>query len=602
MIAGATRGGGGPYIVRHLLTQGLAGIELGANEYVEITGGRGLLADDLDGMVRELTARGAHGRTDRPLIHVHADPPPGRDWTAAEWKRWWSLYEAEFDLADRPFVEVTHRKHGREHKHRLYLAVRADGSVVNLSHEYARREKLSRIAEHETGAAFVLGRHNRAVHQRLLEEGRDDVAAAMSAAGLLKASRPEALSPGARQQAERTGMDIVSVDAAVLAAWQVSDGGPALVAALRAAGLRLVMGTKEVLVADGAGRLHPNPLGKLLGRASKAAGLERIGAAEVRQRLKGIEVPSHHDHVIAGEWHVEESEQHRGRPGGSGGDGEAGEAEGGGREWDDPTDLCSDGRGSELGRLAPAPRPAGVENAAGDRLAHGDQRIPGPLRAKALRDRSDAGRLGRALENHTGDIKDLTAKLRRGPPPALPVSVRGVRLVSQDTSEGRRGRRAVWIAVQLRNAYDTGWLPPSVADRIVKVQIDADARAVILTLITGTLLVDRLDRIEIVGRADDIAIAEITEAVHRRGWDTVTVEGDLNFRVSAAKSLYALEPPVNVLQSPLSEFELAEIDDARPSHPTSSPPAFTPPGSDRRAGPGGSWQPGSGEMTNGMER
>ena len=160
-------------------------------------------------------------------------------------------------------------------------------------------------------------------------------------------------------------------------------------------------------------------------------------------------------------------------------------------------------------------------------------------------------------------------------------------MVSQDTAERHRARRAVWIAVQLRAAYDTGWLPPSVADRIVKVQINAEARAVILTLVTGTLLVDRLDRIEIIGRADEIAITEITEAVRRRGWRNVEVQGDMEFRVAAAKALYAMEPPVHVLQGPLSEFELAEIDDARALRPTFAPPALTPLGSDRRAGPGG---------------
>lgn len=591
MIAGATRGDGGPYIVRHLLTLGLAGIEPGANDTAEVTDSCGLLADDLDGMVRELAARGAHGRTDRPLIHVHADPPPGRDWTPVQWVRWWALYEAEFDLADRPFVEVTHRKHGREHRHRLYLAVRADGSMVNLSHEYARREKLSRIVEHETGAPFVLGRHNRAVHQRLLEEGRDDVAAAMSAAGLLEASRPEALSPGARQQAERIGMDTASVDAAVLGAWQASDNGTSLVAALAAAGLHLVMGTKDILVADEAGRLHPNPLARLLGRVSKAAGIDRIGAAAVKRRLDGVDIQLNRDHVIAGGQHavIEENQYDGGHPRGTGGRDEAGPPEGDRHEGHEPADVRGARGGGELGRPSPAARPAGGrvadQTAAGP--ADGGRRIPDPLRAKALRDRGDTGRLGRALENRTSDIEELTTKLRRGPPPAQPVTVRRMRLVSQDTSERRLAHRAVWIAVQLRNAYDTGWLPPSVADRIVKVRVDAAARAVILTLITGALLVDRLDRIEIIGQADDIAVDEIVEAVRRRGWGTVEVEGNMEFRVAAAKALYAMEPPVHVLNSPLSEFELAEIDDARALRPTFTPPALTPPGSDRRAGPGG---------------
>ncbi len=564
MISGATRGDGGPYIVSHLLTQGMSGIEPGANDEAVISGRRGLLADGLDGMVREMVARGAHGRTDRPLIHVHADPPPGRDWSAAEWQRFWSLYETEFDLTDRPFSEVTHRKHGREHRHRLYLAVRADGTVVNLSHEYARREKLSRIVEYETRAPFVLGRHNRAVHQRLMREGREDVAAAMAGAGLLEASRPEALSPGARQQAERAGMDTLAVDAAVLAAWQASDNGASLVTALTAAGLHLVAGTKEVLVADRDGRLHPNPLGKLLGRVSKAAGLDRVAAGEVRARLAGVAILKHRDDVIAGDHDgVRKDEHDRRRAGSSERDGEAGEAEAGRRVGDDLADLRGDDRGCEH-RLPPSAAGRagrGIQDTAGDRPADRDRRVTGTERAAALRDRGDAGRVGRALgRGGTNEIRLLTARLRLGPDSAASVSTCTIRLA--DGVPDRKGRRAAWIAVQLRQAYDTGWLPPSVADRIVRVKVDEQAKAVVITLLSGTVLVDRRDRIDVVGRTDDMAVEELAEAVLRRGWDAVLVEGEPEFRVAVARRLAALRPPVRVVDNPLSEYEIAEILDA----------------------------------------
>lgn len=603
MIVGATRGDGGPYIVRHLLTQGIGAIEPGANDTAEITASRGLLSEDLDGMVRELVARGRHGRTDRPLIHVHADPPPDQDWISVQWGRWWSLYEDEFDLADRPFVEVTHHKHGREHRHRLYLAVRADGAIVNLSHEYARREKLSRIAEYETGSRFVLGRHNRAVHRRLLEEGRENVAAAMAAAGLLDAPRPEAVSPQARQQAERTGMDLATVDAAVLLAWQASDGGPALVAALAAAGLHLVMGTKEVLVADRDGRLHPNPLGKLLGRVSKAAGLDRVAAREVRARLAGLLIPGCHDHVIAGGHDgVRKDEHDRGRAGSPGRGDEAGAAEGGGRVGDDAPDLRGDGRGGKLRRAVEAPGPArgGVEDTAGDRLADRDRRIPGQERAAALRDRGDAGRVGRALgRDGTDEIRLLTARLRLGPNPAAAVTARTIRHAVGVPD--RKARRAAWIAIQLRQAYHTGWLPPSVADRIDRVKIDEQANAVVITLLSGTLLVDRRDRVDVIGRADDMAVEELAEAVRRRGWDTVVVEGDQEFRVAISRRLAALRPPVHVVANPLSEFEIAEILDAgSPALPPASSPLAPSPRRGRPQGGGERLVPAPGGPRHGL--
>lgn len=60
-----------------------------------------------------------------------------------------------------------------------------------------------------------------------------------------------------------------------------------------------------------------------------------------------------------------------------------------------------------------------------------------------------------------------------------------------------------------------------------------------------------------------MAISEIVEAVRRHGWPSVTVDGDMDFRVAATKALLALEPPVRVVASILSEFEEAEIEDAR---------------------------------------
>ena len=130
--------------------------------------------------------------------------------------------------------------------------------------------------------------------------------------------------------------------------------------------------------------------------------------------------------------------------------------------------------------------------------------------------------------------------------------------------DGRRRRR---LAATMREAYDLGWVPESVLVRLRDVRVEADA--VVLTLVTGSRIVDRRDRVEIVGRVDDVAISEIVEAVRRHGWPSVTVEGDMDFRVAAAKALLALEPPVRVEGSVLSEFEEAEIEDGRA---TSAPP------------------------------
>ena len=126
-------------------------------------------------------------------------------------------------------------------------------------------------------------------------------------------------------------------------------------------------------------------------------------------------------------------------------------------------------------------------------------------------------------------------------------------------TDGRRRRR---LAATMREAYgDLGWVPESVVVRLQDVRVEADA--VVLTLVTGSRIVDRRDRVEIVGRVDDVSVAEIVEAVRRHGWPSVTVEGDMGFRVAATKALLALDPPVRVEGSVLSEFEEAEIEDAR---------------------------------------
>ena len=113
------------------------------------------------------------------------------------------------------------------------------------------------------------------------------------------------------------------------------------------------------------------------------------------------------------------------------------------------------------------------------------------------------------------------------------------------------------------------------------IDVDRERRAVILTLRSGTRLIDRLDRIDVVSNADDVAVDEMTEAVRRRGWDAVEVYGDLAFRRATALRLQLLEPPVAVADSPLTEVDDAETERLRraraPDSISSSQLARTPP-------------------------
>ena len=286
MIAGATRGAGGPALGRHLASAGM-------NEHVITGESRGLMSEDIGDQVAELTRLGSHARTQAPVYHVHADPPEGRPWDDADRARYWELFEKEFGLERQPFASVVHVKGGREHEHRAYLRTRPDGTAIRLDHDFARREKLSRIMEHERGEPFTRGAHNRTVITALKKDGREDVADAMRAAGLHEGPRARAgLSPTDRAQQERTHVAKAAVAAAALAAWRQSDTGPALLHALAAQGLRLAAGDKPGLavVLDGAGGAHS--LARLLAQASKAEGGARLPAADVAARLDGMVLPT----------------------------------------------------------------------------------------------------------------------------------------------------------------------------------------------------------------------------------------------------------------------------------------------------------------------
>ena len=59
-----------------------------------------------------------------------------------------------------------------------------------------------------------------------------------------------------------------------------------------------------------------------------------------------------------------------------------------------------------------------------------------------------------------------------------------------------------------------------------------------------------LDRIDVVGTADDVGISELVEAVRCRGWISVRVYGGPKFRRAAAMLLQGLELPIAVADSP----------------------------------------------------
>ena len=142
------------------------------------------------------------------------------------------------------------------------------------------------------------------------------------------------------------------------------------------------------------------------------------------------------------------------------------------------------------------------------------------------------------------------------PLPSAPLRYWAVRRV--ETSPDREVRRRRWVARCLRQAYDLDWVPETIAARIRAVDWHAESQALILSLDTGTRLVDRHDRIDVVGPADDVAIAELVACVSRRGWEAVTVYGDAAFRAAATRAL--LEAGIAVTDAPAARPEAAGPD------------------------------------------
>lgn len=382
MISGAMRGQGeGDALARHLMKP--------ENDEVLVIPARGLGSPNIRGQIQELRALSLGGRTDKPIYHLHVDPEDLIPDNAGARARWWFLFEREFGLTQQPYCGVEHYKRDRRHEHRVYSLVRPSGQVVDLAHDFVRREKVSRIVEFEFGAPAVRSKHARAIERALREDGRHDVADWLAASGTLEAECPVArATPQERLIEERTGVPLDDLRAAALAAWQASSDGEGFLAALRARGLDLRQGRSGPVVVDRTGTAHLAT--RLIGAAARRQDGSRIPAAAVRDRLAGLTLKDH------GDDHGQDRRAHdRGQvaqaPGGGPRDG-AGAGRDAGRavaHRDDTGAHADRGRpvggrvGDALDRIAARP---------GQALIRGRLRLMGPARNRELADAFDCVR------------------------------------------------------------------------------------------------------------------------------------------------------------------------------------------------------------------
>lgn len=305
----ATRGSGGPRLARHLLN----GHD---NEQVIHRPGRGLMADDLESQINEIRLLGRGARTTRTLLHINLNPsiqltPEQRQEFES---RWWAAMEAEFGLQEAAYAEVQHHKHGRWHTHRAYDLTCGGLRLVNISHDFARRQRILAEVAYAMGLDCPPIAHPRKVIRALEKMGKPEIAQHVRdtwrkeerLAAAVASSSPgtppvpvsaEAaplivapISPRERMQEARTGVRKKDVAAAVVAAWDMSDDGASFAAALRAQGFRLGTGDKVPTVLDAAGGSHA--VGRLLASGLKAAGRDSKGMqAAGTNRLKEVELP-----------------------------------------------------------------------------------------------------------------------------------------------------------------------------------------------------------------------------------------------------------------------------------------------------------------------
>ncbi|MEO0374331.1 MAG: hypothetical protein AAF329_06790 [Cyanobacteria bacterium P01_A01_bin.17] len=199
----------------------------------------------------------ASPQTEKHLYHASINP--SAELNADQWQRAFQVYEQEFDLHEAAFIEVTHCKEGRTHRHRVYERVNVETQkALKLSFTRVRNEKVARILEYEFGHPLTIGKHNRAVMRRLEEEGHDEIVAWMSEKKAHEAQRPQAeLDYSDVQQQRRTKVSKRQVKAELNAAFARSDDGRSFEQAIAEQGYLLCRGDRrDYVVVDATGNTH----------------------------------------------------------------------------------------------------------------------------------------------------------------------------------------------------------------------------------------------------------------------------------------------------------------------------------------------------------
>lgn len=158
---------------------------------------------------------------------------------------------------------------------------------------------------------------------------------------------------------------------------------------------------------------------------------------------------------------------------------------------------------------------------------------------------------------HRRDDVGRWQTVAHGPPPTENFGERRtIRAACSDAERAERQRR--FRLLLLRRAYPLAhWLPPEAVLHLARVDLDPEGTRLLLTLSSGTKIMDTGDRIVLQGRPDDVAVEEMAACVERRKWPLVEVSGDERFRMEMSREL--LLRGIEVVDCPLPADEQAEL-------------------------------------------
>jgi hypothetical protein len=453
-----------------------------------------------------------------------------------------------------------------EHWHVLVPEVNAITGKTLDAHNFKRRnEKISRTLETAWGHQIIKGRHNLAVVNALVKDGSEDVARELVQAGITDGDPAfSAYSSDQRRTLERKhpNLSMPALTLAVQDAWRRADNMKAFQSALSENGMRARLGDKK---AEWIVEVHDTDKDGW----GLVGGLKRL----VQERKNNIE-------TRITDWEKSYDKKNRAKK----------STVAGGRHTRNP--RGNDGPEKPVGTRQQGLEPRGVlrtevsnrdrqpvEPAGGEIASRGkphsaNQESVGIHRGRASAPRRQAGPFDRGVARQRlaeriaisrlnatpmkEEIAMLAVALRNGPQENLCFSQRHVEQVRTITAIPHRDRSA-FRASLIRKAYHLNWLPESVVQNIKFVKVDADTPSVTLTLTTGTRIIDTGDRISLVGEVDDVSVDELVACITRRGWKSVELTGDDEFRREATRRLMRLVPPVEVKDNPLDPLERSAI-------------------------------------------